>query len=651
MSNYASAFPSLDDLIEHSRPPDPDLELLKKRQEAMQRKILFMKKTSSTPPPAKSDPVFSTEEKPDFFLPDYKNSTNIKTKISFELHSKQEVLLKSNYTLFDDIKDIIKSFSGRLCNETNAWIVPLSEYKGLKSSLEKNFNIAIESVPRFVISAVSEPREGMLSCNSRQSRMESVKTVSDLPEALVSKLYPFQIDGIKFVLSRHGRALIGDEMGCGKTIEAIISAFAYIEEWPLLVICPASIKLNWRDEFLKWLPELHRKDFIILDSKKNSNAQAKVWIVSYSMANSLESFFKSKCFQVIIADECHYLKNFSAKRTKTIVPMLQRSKRVLLLSGTPVISRPSELYNLLTAIRPDVFRSFKDFANRYCEPKTYMNHVDYSGCSNMKELYTLLSSTVMIRRLKADVLTQLPSKVRQKIEIPVNTQNCKEIRKIYSEIRNNQSGVSLSPSEINKFMSQAYMLTAKAKIKGVTDYITYLIENECKFIIFAHHLDMLDAIQDQAVKLKVGYIRIDGSTSIEKRAKAVYEFQNNKECLIGILSILAAGVGITLTAAATVVIAEMAWSPGVMIQAEDRAHRIGQNKSVNIHYLFGPATLDEYIWPKIHSKLTIITGTLDNNINSATESLLNPECKIGFGDFEANELFNDLKKCSGEIDN
>ena len=111
---------------------------------------------------------------------------------------------------------------------------------------------------------------------------------------------------------------------------------------------------------------------------------------------------------------------------------------------------------------------------------------------------------------------------------------------------------------------------------------------------------------------------------------------------------MAAGQGLTLTAASTVVISEMAWSPGVMIQAEDRAHRIGQEKSVNVHYLYGPGTLDEYIWPKIQEKLNIITGTLDNNQNKAVESLINPELKIGMGDFEVDEgIMNELQENAG----
>lgn len=376
------------------------------------------------------------------------------------------------------------------------------------------------------------------------------------------------------------------------------------------------------------------------------------------MATNLETFLNSKFFNVVIADESHYLKNYNAKRTKALSPFLQKSKRVILLSGTPVMSRPAELYTQLAIIRPDIFYSFRVFAERYCDPKILFTHTDYSGASNIKELHTLLSNTVMIRRLKSDVLTELPAKLRQKVEIPVVNEHCRSIKKLYYEVKRKKSYFKDVHSEVagleveaaakkmesDMFMSRAYSLTSKAKMKGVCDYVSYLIQSDCKFIIFAHHLEMLDMIEEQTVREKVKYIRIDGSTTQDQRYNGVQAFQSMQDCKVAILGILAAGQGITLTAASTVVMAEMSWTPGIMIQAEDRAHRIGQEKSVNIHYLFGPGTLDEYIWPKIQNKLSIITGALDDNKNIALESFANPDLRLGMGDFDVfdNDINEDI---------
>ena len=158
-----------------------------------------------------------------------------------------------------------------------------------------------------------------------------------------------------------------------------------------------------------------------------------------------------------------------------------------------------------------------------------------------------------------------------------------------------------------------YILSAEAKANGVKEYIRYLIDNRCKFLIFAHHKVMLDAIEDEVKKLKIDYIRIDGKIKVEKRQEFVNKFQKDETCLVAILSITACYTGITLTAASTVVFSELHMTPAVMIQAEDRAHRIGQeHQCVNIHYLYGPDTLDEILFRMLNEKQNIFSNTVDN---------------------------------------
>ena len=645
-----------------AEPEDANAQLLQKRTESLKQKVLF--KALAPPPTFIQKPIRIIEPEVPLFspVPDLRVESSSKTVLSLELYTKEDLIARSNTYLLEPVKEAILNAAGIFCKESNGWVIPIKMYQCLKRNLDPIRGIVINEVPDFVVRALADNRPLSTKKWQFDYANDLPKSASDLPEALLSKLYDFQIEGVNFALSHYGRALIGDEMGVGKTIQAIAAAYAYVEEWPVLVICPASIKLNWRDEFLRWVPGLERKDFYILKNKRTMKNSSKVWISSYNMAMLLDGMLCSKILNVVIADECHYLKNYNAKRTKNILPILQRARRVILLSGTPVMSRPAELFTQLSAIRPDIFFSFKVFADRYCDPKVLFTHTDYSGSSNIKELYTLISNTVMIRRLKSDVMSQLPAKLRQKIEIPVNSEHCRSIRKLYFEVKKKKEffkdvavtdvgaqnvDMAAKKMETDMFMSKAYMLTSKAKIRGVAEYVSYLIQSECKFIIFAHHLEMLDAIQEQVIKESVKFIRIDGSTTSENRYKGVQAFQNNKECMVAVLSILAAGQGLTLTAASTVVVAEMAWSPGVMIQAEDRAHRIGQVKSVNVHYLFGPGTLDEYIWPKIQEKLNIVSGTLDNNQNKALDSLINPECKIGMGDFEADDQFlNELEDFS-----
>jgi SWI/SNF-related matrix-associated actin-dependent regulator 1 of chromatin subfamily A len=646
---------------------DPLAKVLRNREDALKRKMEFCKEMKVEPEEVDNlkalepikvfedtyDTFFAEkEEEEDVFLEDQRNCVEV------ELFSRDEVLVRVSMFIAGKLREAVAASGGLLSQEHNGWVMPVILYRDFRRKVSYIKNLTFKEVPDFVVRALSQVMPFPSRRCVHDYRTDRIRTLADLPPEMVSNMYPFQREGVEYAFSRYGRVLIGDEMGVGKTIQGIATATAFIEEWPVLVLCPACVKLNWRDEFLKWVKGLEEKDFYILESRLSMKNAAKVWIASYTMATHLEAFLGSKTFNVVIVDESHYLKNYSAKRTQSLLPIIQRAKRVILLSGTPVLARPSELYTQLASVRPDIFYSFKVFANRYCDPKPQYNIIDYTGASHIKELHTLLSNTVMIRRLKVDVLTQLPPKRRQKVEIGVSQEHCRSIKKLYVEVKRQkqyfsemiealgeeEAKVAAKKLETELFMSRAYKLTGQAKVRGVCEYVSYLLQSDCKFIIFAHHLEILDSIEQQVIKDKALYIRIDGSTSQERRHKGINAFQTMKDCRVAILGILAAGQGITLTAAATVVMAEMTWTPGIMIQAEDRAHRIGQERCVNIHYLYGPGTLDEYIWPKIRSKLNIISGTLDNDQNETMRGLLNPPDKLGIGDFNVEEDLDFLKK-------
>ncbi|CAG9328542.1 unnamed protein product [Blepharisma stoltei] len=622
--------------------PERLANLMKKREEALKRKAQFIQshKTSNSVPSSerKLNQVKLNFEQSDQDIVEEER----KNTVSIELFTKDELLMKTSVFASKNLRTAIITSGGEFNKEQSGWVISINKYQEFRDKARLIDKLTFKELPEFVTKGLLSPKIAFCKKCPHKYELESERTIESLGEDFISKLYPFQKEGVKFALERYGRALIGDEMGVGKTIQGVSIAACYEDEWPVLVICPASVKLNWRDEFLKWVPNLTPKDFNVIQNSKNCKSNAKIWIISYTLATNIESLLVEKSFNVIIADESHYLKNFNAKRTKFLVPFIQKAKRAILLSGTPVLSRPAELFTQLSCIRPDIFPSFRAFAERYCDPKIIFKRMDYSGASHMRELHVLISNTIMIRRLKSDVLSQLPEKIRQKVEIPVVHEHCQKIKKSFYDMKKKAK----EPSELGEektegdlFLTKAYNLTARAKMKGVCEYVSYLIQSECKFIIFGHHMEMLDAIQDQVEKEKTGYIRIDGSTNMEQRHKGVNTFQNVKDCRVAILGILSAGQGITLTAASIVVMAEMVWTPGFMIQAEDRAHRLGQQKVVNIHYLFGPGTLDEYIWPKIHSKLTVIVSALDGNENEALEDLMNPTCKVGMGDFELDSDF------------
>jgi SWI/SNF-related matrix-associated actin-dependent regulator 1 of chromatin subfamily A len=189
-------------------------------------------------------------------------------------------------------------------------------------------------------------------------------------------------------------------------------------QWPLIIFCPSSLKYSWRDEFMTWVPTLATTDIQLFKTVKDKfSDSACIFIISYDLASRRSEEIEKRNFQAVIADEAHYLKSKDAKRSINLIPIFSQAKRCVLISGTPMLAKPVELYNILRILRPDIFHNFTDFTSRYCAPKPGMYGMDYNGNSCCSELHYLLSENLMIRRLKMDVLTELPSKRRQKIEV------------------------------------------------------------------------------------------------------------------------------------------------------------------------------------------------------------------------------------------
>ncbi|EFJ37359.1 hypothetical protein SELMODRAFT_76516 [Selaginella moellendorffii] len=435
----------------------------------------------------------------------------------------------------------------------------------------------------------------------------------NIPGHLESSLMPFQQEGVQFALHHGGRALIADEMGLGKSVQAIAVVSCLRDYWPVLVIVPSSLRIHWATMLKTWL-EIRSCDITIVLSQGTGSSQGytiahsqgkKVLqlgglfnIISYDMVSKLPV---DNNFKVVIADESHYIKNAQAKRTNACVPIIQKAKYAVLLTGTPALSRPVELFKQLEALQPSVYSDFHEYGQRYCSGSHFGI---YQGASNREELHALLKSTVMIRRLKNDVLSELPEKCREQVFLSLDMKSTRQLRALINELKSIREKMQNSTeSETEKLkreekvlITKIYAESAVVKVPAVQDYLSTMLETNCKFLVFAHHHTMVNGIDEHLKKKNVEFIRIDGDTSPVIRQSMVDKFQNNEKVRAAVLSIRAAGLGLTLTSASTVIFAEMSWTPGDLIQAEDRAHRIGQRSSVNIYYLHAPDTIDDFIW-------------------------------------------------------
>ncbi|KAG8658965.1 SWI/SNF-related matrix-associated actin-dependent regulator of chromatin subfamily A-like protein 1 isoform X1 [Manihot esculenta] len=580
-----------------------------------------------------------------------------KLSVKFLLHASGNIAAKFSYdpVLVAAIRKIPRASWNA---KERLWIFPVSSLLSAAKVFSEisGFNVEVENLDPLVQRAIS----------AASASPDLRDWYDKIPSYIESKLLPFQRDGVRFVLQHGGRALLADEMGLGKTLQAIAVAACLRDSWPVLILAPSSLRLHWASMIQQWLnipssdilvvlsqwSGSNRGGFTIVSSntKDNTRIDGLFNIISYDVVPKLQNVLMASEFKVVIADESHFMKNAQAKRTTASLPVIKKAQYAILLSGTPALSRPIELFKQLEALYPGVYKNVHEYGNRYCKGGIFGV---YQGASNHEELHNLMKATVMIRRLKKDVLSELPVKRRQQVFIDLAEKDMKKINALFRELEVVKGKIkacssaeeveSLKFSEKN-LINKIYTDSAEAKIPGVIDYLGTVIEAGCKFLIFAHHLPMIDSIHDFLLKKKVGSIRIDGSTPPASRQALVTDFQEKDAIKAAVLSIRAGGVGLTLTAASTVIFAELSWTPGDLIQAEDRAHRIGQVSSVNIYYLLANDTVDDIIWDVVQSKLENLGQVLDGHEDSLEVSVSQQRSSPG----KQKTLDSFLKRCNGE---
>uniref|UniRef100_A0A4W4GZY6 SWI/SNF-related matrix-associated actin-dependent regulator of chromatin subfamily A-like protein 1 n=1 Tax=Electrophorus electricus TaxID=8005 RepID=A0A4W4GZY6_ELEEL len=467
--------------------------------------------------------------------------------------------------------------------KTRKWSFLLEDYGKLMEAVNSISAVEIEPLPRAVLQTFSSQFE------KSQVRAADVPAadLSAVDPVLTRSLMPFQLHGVHFAVSREGRLLLADDMGLGKTVQAICIAAYYQKEWPLLVVAPSSVRFTWAEAFQRWLPSIAMDSINIVLKGRDSLCSGLVNIVSYDLLSKMDKQQLASPFGVLIMDESHFLKNIKTARCRAALPLLKETKRVILLSGTPAMSRPAELYTQILAVKPTLFPRFHEFGVRYCDAKQLPWGWDYSSSSNLAELKLLLEESLMLRRLKSDVLSQLPAKQRKVVTVTTDGMDSRT-----------KAALSAAATDLKMQEKEALLVffnhTAEAKIRAILEYMSDMLEcGRDKFLVFAHHKRVLDSITKHLSDKTVGYIRVDGSTPSAERQQLCERFQFSPQCRVAVLSIMAANMGLTLHAADLVVFAELFWNPGILIQAEDRVHRIGQTSCVDIHYLVAKDSEDQ----------------------------------------------------------
>jgi SWI/SNF-related matrix-associated actin-dependent regulator 1 of chromatin subfamily A len=463
----------------------------------------------------------------------------------------------------------------------------------------------------------------------RADMSRAVATTEEFPVPAGLEYLPFQKAGIAYAL-RTPNCLIGDEMGLGKTVQAL--GLLNVCEWrKAIVICPATLKLNWKREAMKWLVE--RKLVQVVNAGEPFKLRDGVTVINFDILGRYKELLEAD-WDVVIVDEAHAIKNPKAQRTKRILGL--KSQRFVALSGTPMLNRPVELWTIAHRCAPAAFPNYFHFTQRYCDAITNGWGRDVSGASNLDELQTKLRQHLMIRRLKKDVLTELPAKRRQIIELPpskdmklvmdeetrafsIHEDTIAKLverrdRALICDDEDQYKGAVAGLKQAWKVAFEALAIvrqqTALAKLPLAIQHIKDQLDGGVeKVVVFAHH----KAVVSELVKGLKDYmpVVIAGDIANDLRQKSVDAFQNDARCRVFVGSITAAGVGITLTAASHVVFCELDWTPAMLSQCEDRCHRIGQTDSVLVQHLVLEGSLDANMIRKLVAKQDIADQALD----------------------------------------
>ena len=402
------------------------------------------------------------------------------------------------------------------------------------------------------------------------------------------------------------RFILADDMGLGKTTATIIAALETGAK-KILIICPASLKINWQREI-----ENYSDRTVYIAEGKKFSTESDFVIVNYDILKNFhdikdkdKSLLNQSEFELVILDEAHMISNPQAQRTKIINHYVKNIKRAWLLTGTPMTSRPMNYYNLLNIIESPVAQNWMAYAIRYCQGYQFTagnrKVWNVTGASNLEELRDRTSKQIL-RRLKEDVL-DLPDKIISPVYLRLKSKEYEELMGDYYDWFDNKKDESSSLTVQFSKLMKVRKVIANEKTKQTIEFAENIIEQGKKVIIFTNFTDTLQTIYQHFGKQAV---YLDGSCSKPHRQHAVDEFQDNEKIKVFVGNLKAAGVGLTLTAAEVVIMNDLSFVPAEHAQAEDRAYRYGQKSNVLVYYPLYENTIEGAIYDILNRKKEII---------------------------------------------
>ena len=483
---------------------------------------------------------------------------------------------------------------------------------------EKSYHIWGKFFEKDSLSEFWVPKSALIKTHNVQSVSIDYSKYSHRPPLDHQKIAIEKLAGSK-------RFILADDMGLGKTTSTIIAALETGAK-KILIVCPASLKINWQREIANYSD----RPVFIAEGKKFSTEDDFV-IVNYDILKNFhdtdpkkkdDSILLQSNFDLVILDEAHMISNVQAQRTKIINHFAKKINRVWLLTGTPMTSRPMNYYNLLNMIESPVAQNWKAYAIRYCQGYQFSAGKrkvwNVSGASNLEELRDRTSKQIL-RRLKEEVL-DLPDKIITPVYLRLKSKEYESLMGEYYDWYDKSGEADSLTLQFSK-LTKVRQVIANEKINATIELIESVLEQDKKVIVFTNFTNSLELILEKFGKQAV---RVDGSCSQKERQLAVDEFQNNEKIKVFVGNIKAAGVGLTLTAGEVVIMNDLSFLPSDHSQAEDRAYRIGQKNSVLVYYPIFDNTIEGIVYDILQKKKnifeTIMGDRIDTEDNGTTAS-------------------------------
>ena len=418
-------------------------------------------------------------------------------------------------------------------------------------------------------------------------------------------------------LLENKKFILADSMGLGKTTSAIIAALETGAK-KILIICPATLKINWKREI-----ENYSDRPIYIAEGKNFSTEHDFVIANYDIIKNFhdpkkknESLILKSKFDLVITDECHMIKSPQAQRTKLINDVVKTTERLWLLTGTPMTSRPMDYFNLLSLVDSPVAKNWLAYAVRYCAGYQFnaggRKIWNVTGASNLEELRDRTSGTI-IRRLKENVL-DLPDKIITPVYLKLKSKTYEDVMGEYYDWYDKNPEESKSLTVQFSKLTKVRQIIADEKINQTIEIAENIIEQGKKVIIFCNFTDSLNKIVEHFGKTAV---KLDGSMAQHERQYSVDQFQENEKIKVFVGNIKAAGTGITLTSGDAVIFNDLSFLPSDMAQAEDRAYRYGQKNNVLVYYPIYQNTIENIIYDIVNNKKKVIATVMGDNTNPA----------------------------------